>query len=337
MTVGPDTNGKSGWAAIQSHLDRHYGATEPLHWGTMIGFRVGGPDPLDGISAYPIKPASGSSYWHYVSFGMCELYEKESDILEQSGWGYEFTMRLRAEDLGDPLWVCVLLQQLARYVYRTGNTFASNEHVDFQRPLTDAFETDMSALIIVEDPLLGSIETPNGGLQFLQLFAITADEVEAVRSWNLEKMVSLFRSDNPLLISDMKRPSIMTDPQYRQAIRSGVQKDGSSCGFYYFTDMSWENGSNLRTLALTAKEAQAFQGLLAGRTLQGREASIDGGGGQIDVLPSDTSCFEANGAENHFVLRLSQEAAKNMINVLGQKGQSVSLPDVPNLLIYIKK
>ncbi|MFO0924201.1 MAG: hypothetical protein U0905_17125 [Pirellulales bacterium] len=41
-----------GWDAIDGRLREVYGDQEPQHWGTLIKHMLGGPDPLDGISAY---------------------------------------------------------------------------------------------------------------------------------------------------------------------------------------------------------------------------------------------------------------------------------------------
>ena len=40
-----------GWDAIDAPLKAIYGEQEPMHWGTVISARLGGPDPIDGIRA----------------------------------------------------------------------------------------------------------------------------------------------------------------------------------------------------------------------------------------------------------------------------------------------
>ncbi|MFV2172583.1 suppressor of fused domain protein [Actinomadura sp. LOL_016] len=59
---------------------------------TIHKWTLGGPDPLDGISVYP--RADPVPHWHFVSYGMSELYEKTSSNADESGWGFEFTFRL---------------------------------------------------------------------------------------------------------------------------------------------------------------------------------------------------------------------------------------------------
>ena len=63
-----------GWDAITNEFDRIYpGQTNPKHYAPMIKYEFGGNDPLRGISVYD----AGDS-WHFVSYGLTELYEKKS-------------------------------------------------------------------------------------------------------------------------------------------------------------------------------------------------------------------------------------------------------------------
>src|SRR5215467_4168257 len=102
----------SGWDAITAALDKLYPGQEPRHWGTLIPYSLGGPDPLPGLSAYLHEDESGVAHWHFVSFGMSELYEKESEEPDISGWGFEFTFRLKAKagQTEPPKWPLGFLQ-----------------------------------------------------------------------------------------------------------------------------------------------------------------------------------------------------------------------------------
>jgi hypothetical protein len=51
---------------------------------------LGGNDPLDGISVY-----DGGDFWHFVTYGFSDLYEKETKDPEWSGFGFELTMKLK--------------------------------------------------------------------------------------------------------------------------------------------------------------------------------------------------------------------------------------------------
>ncbi|MCA3839667.1 MAG: suppressor of fused domain protein, partial [Burkholderia sp.] len=49
---GADDDAAPGWDAIDGALARLYPGQEPKHYGTLVKWRIGGPDPLDGISVW---------------------------------------------------------------------------------------------------------------------------------------------------------------------------------------------------------------------------------------------------------------------------------------------
>lgn len=164
-----------GWEAIDESLRPLYGSQKPLHWGTLLGYRLGGPDPLDGISAY--RREEPVPHWHFVSYGLSELYEKESKDLELSGYGFELTFRL-ARSLGEstpPVWVLNFLQNLARYVFETGNTFGRGHHMSANGPIALDVQTAIRAVVFDLDPEVPSKNTPHGELDFLQVIGVTLD------------------------------------------------------------------------------------------------------------------------------------------------------------------
>ncbi len=72
-----------GWDAIHGSLQGVYGDQEPQHWGTLISYSLGGPDPLDGISAYSCKDG-GADHLHFVTFGYSSLYYDEESVARTS-------------------------------------------------------------------------------------------------------------------------------------------------------------------------------------------------------------------------------------------------------------
>ncbi|MEH1167341.1 suppressor of fused domain protein [Micromonospora sp. CPCC 205539] len=222
------TSDAPGWEAIDARLDVLYPDVEPKHYGTLHRFALGGPDPLDGISFYPRD--SPVSHWHIVSYGMSELYAKESDNPEESGWGFEFTFRVTRdiEDTDPPMWAANMLQNLARYVYSSGNWFESGHHMDANGPIWQDYETAVTALAFVEDPELGTIPTPHGQMQFLQVVGLTGDEYEAVQQWTTEGVLGLLAERAPLLVTDLDRPSLTDDAAVRAVIEAGRAHDDIS-------------------------------------------------------------------------------------------------------------
>ena len=57
-----------GWDAIDSRLHDVYPGQEPKHWGTAIKHMLGGPDPIDGISAYQCFDGD-REHLHFCTYG----------------------------------------------------------------------------------------------------------------------------------------------------------------------------------------------------------------------------------------------------------------------------
>src|SRR6476660_5648596 len=114
-----------GWDAINTLLREVYGDQVPMHWGTLIRYTLGGRDPLDGISAYQCTDG-GIDHLHFVTYGYTSLYYDEAAVGgDFSRFGFEMTFRLASTlpPAEQPIWVCNLLQNLARYVFKTGKWF----------------------------------------------------------------------------------------------------------------------------------------------------------------------------------------------------------------------
>ncbi len=157
-----------GWGAIDEAFLRVYpGQEERKHFGTLIPWRLGGPDPLDGISVY-----DGGDCWHFVTYGLSELYEKESDDPKWSGFGMEFTMRLKKncceDEEAEIRCVCGNFQNLIYTGQKNG--------IDVRQ---------MSALtgfITVPDTLVRGIDTPNGHVDFVEFIGATDAELLKIQS-----------------------------------------------------------------------------------------------------------------------------------------------------------
>ena len=118
-----------GWDAITNECERVYpNQKNPKHYGTLVSYRLGGNDPLDGISVY-----DGGDYWHFVTYGLSELYDKESDIEEVSGYGMEFTFKLKKDNYeneeNEIQCVCGILQSIARITFTKGELFNVYEYL----------------------------------------------------------------------------------------------------------------------------------------------------------------------------------------------------------------
>ncbi len=169
-----------GWDSIVEKFQKLYpGQEDVLHFGALIPYILGGNDPLDGISIY-----DGGDFYHFVTFGFSEVYEKESENLEYSGYGFELTLKLKKNpNIDDHELKCMagVLQSLARYVFQSGAIFSPNEYIYTKQTtgMDSNGKSKITGFITTLDEA-GEIDSPNGKVQFVQLIGMTDKELKCV-------------------------------------------------------------------------------------------------------------------------------------------------------------
>ncbi len=177
--------------------------------GTLIKHMLGGPDPLDGISAYRCSDG-GRDHLHFVSYGYTSLYYDEDSVGgDYSRFGFEMTFRLANSNLDDdePIWVCNLLQNIARYVFDSGKWFEQYHWIPANGPIRADYDTDIVGLAFLNDPSLDPIDSPHGRVEFIQAFGVTQSELDGFKSKKetAEAVIERHRQTNPLLVTDLHR------------------------------------------------------------------------------------------------------------------------------------
>lgn len=272
----------AGWDAITEALAVLYGLQQPVHWGTVQKYMVGGEDPLDGVSAF-----DAGDHWHYVSFGLSELYKTPGGPAEErSGWGFELTFRLRKDGDAPPVWPVGLLQTLARYVFRSGNAFDAGHKMGLNGPI-GGLDTALGSIVFAADPELPPIDTENGRLRFLQAVGITDDERLAASAWDAKKLVALAAEYSPLLVTDPRRESWLSDPAFRDAWDRGRQADGSSTQIELVTQLAWRLDGGTPVITIGAISVPAIGLVLAGRIPFGRGYTLASATTGVLFLPTD--------------------------------------------------
>lgn len=211
----------SGWLAIDKALEYFYPEGGERHYGTLVKYEFGGEDPLDGFNIYDNDEQA--FHRHIISYGMSDLYDnpeaRENDL---SKWGCEFTMRVipyqgdgAAEAANgrkvehEPYWVMNLMQNLARYVFQTGNRFDAYHFVPTNSPIRTGSDTKLVGIAFVPDARLESITTSNGQVQFLQLIGLTQKELDWLwqepTTSRVKELIDKMRADNPMLLVDLER------------------------------------------------------------------------------------------------------------------------------------
>lgn len=191
-----------GWDSIEKAFARLYPGQKPRHWAhngvhRMHDLQNPPENPLDGVSIY-----DGGAFWHYVGFGLSDLYAKESKG-DWSGFGYELTFRLAkaGTEQDPPLWPIDVLISLARAQF-AGSDFAPG-HTVKTGPIDGGSETRLTALLLVEDPGFELQDTPHGKLAFLQLVGIEAETRERALRVGSAEIIAELRVRDPELVTRM--------------------------------------------------------------------------------------------------------------------------------------
>lgn len=173
---------KDGWDAITELCNEVYpDQKNPKHYGTLISWKLGGNDPLNGISVY-----DAGDYWHFITYGLSELDEKKSDIEDISGYGMEFTLKLKKDNYeneeNEIRCICSILQAIARITVTKGEIFNAYEYLYTGQ--TDGIDcnkrSNITGFITIPDDKFHEIDTPNGRLNFVEFVGVTDNELKAI-------------------------------------------------------------------------------------------------------------------------------------------------------------
>jgi hypothetical protein len=309
-----------GWDVISSALEALYPGQEPRHFGTILSYRLGGTDPLDGISVY--RSEEGQPHWHFVTFGLSELYAKESTDPDISGYGFELTFRLvcAADVTEPPSWALNFLQNLARYVFKSGNVFDDGHWMTANGPIALNENTQICSMGFVEDPQLSGLATSNGRLKFLQIVGLTIEEEQAAKRWSTRKLLDVLLPSIPLWVTDLHRESLMNEPDIAAQVVHGLSIDGSSQGYTYTDVLQIEVKKRLLRksvfqVTLGARQVAQLRELLPLRLPFARSFAVVGPDFQLVFNPAAQSCVAMNGN----ALNVDLSSATDLLNVLPDK------------------
>ncbi len=125
------------------------------------------------------------------------------------------------------------------------------------------------------------METPNGRLQFIQVVGITNDEELAIKQWAALKALDVFQRKLPLLITDLNRNSLLSDPEVKRVLAAGAAADGSNTSALFIDQLGWAEErrllrSPLIKITLGARQIREFISLLPYRVPYERSLELVG-------------------------------------------------------------
>ncbi|MBY0460039.1 MAG: suppressor of fused domain protein, partial [Gemmataceae bacterium] len=337
----PDPPESRGWDAISAACDRLYpDQPEPLHSAPPLHppFSDG---LIYGISIY--RAADPSPHWHFVTFGFSELYEKESDDPDVSGWGFELTFRLTrvAEEDAPPNWALNFLDNLGKYVRRSGNPFGSGHILDLNGPIAWGTDTLIRAIAFTTDSQLGAIDTPNGRVEFLQIVGLTTDEHDACSDWHTTPILDLLRESNPLLVTDLDRASTLADPAVKARAEAGIDTEGSQSPLIYVSVAGWKvagrGKSRTATATLGARAVGSLLPKLRSRLAHGRSFALIGREQLVSFRPGSTNGWQPDAEhENTLAVNLTPALLAKVRETLKPVRGRYEWPELPGFVLQVE-
>jgi hypothetical protein len=212
-----------GWKAIDDACAIVHPGALPHQFTSDTAYDLDSRNPLPAVCVWETLTAQ----WHYVTYGLSELFEKSSPHAEVSGFGFELGLRLPKVASGvdgeqrPPTWPLALLQGIGHYVMSGHGELDTGHVVDLAGPITgsDALPTALEGVVCVPDVQLGKVDTQFGSVLFLLLVGLTRDELEVMGGWDLARKVGLVTELVPDGHTDLARRSWRTDPRKQAVFR----------------------------------------------------------------------------------------------------------------------
>lgn len=326
-------NDAPGWAAIDAALAPIYGEVEPFHYGTIVPFGAGGEDPLHGISVY--HRAEPSPHFHYVTYGFSDLWGDGERGGDFSKFGFELTFRLAcaAEKHEPPAWPLSFLQNIARYVFKSGNHFEAGHHVNCNGPIALEEDTEIGFIAFANDPELGTIDTEYGRVEFLQIVGLCADEYETIKHWRTDRFLAILERQYPLLVTDLSRKSILNDDAILQEVAEAASKEGSLQTTVRTMDLTFTATEQTANVKLPANVVGDLLLMIDNQIPTGDTCSVIGGEQAIVWAAADANLWQV--ADNVLKIELTVDLAVTIRQTLRIERGEYRWPELPGLTLEV--
>lgn len=306
--------------ALVAELGRRYPGRSVRHWPAEVSWEDGGTSPFDDVIAVDV--AAPVPHWAYVGVGLGDL-------------GFEPTFRLRKDGAEPPEWPVEVLRNLGRYVLGTGNRIKARDWMPLHKPMTWAVPTELTALVFTHDADLGPLDNDGIEVRFVQVVGVTDDELEAIKAWDVDRALDLWRPRHPHLVVDPGRRSLLVeDPELAAVMAEGARTEGSGSSAVWLSRLHWradDQGAVTVVIGLgeVAEVAQAFRRRLP----FGRELLV--ADGQQSVLFQATEVARVVPGEARVTVGLPPDAVAWLVAALRPLRATLRPRTVPGLTIEL--
>lgn len=213
-----------GWQALDQRFSSLHPGAQPHQFSSATPYQLDSLHPLPAITVWEaVSNREGTPMWHYLSYGLSELFEKTTQDPEHSGLGYELTFAIARTPDQDrpPAWALSMMQGLAAHLLKGELSLDTGSLVAMGRSLLgDSAQDDRpSGCVCVPDPVAGIMTGPFGRVLFLRLLGLCKDELELCEKLELAPKIDMLAELAPEAITDPTRSPWSKDEQKAKILR----------------------------------------------------------------------------------------------------------------------
>lgn len=268
------------------------------------------------------------------------------------GYGFELVLRLprTPTQQAPPEWATELLRMLARYVRSSGARLKVHDSFDLQTsiaraPFPEAARKDQPAsslvgLVFALDPEIGEVRLRKGRVRYLTVYGVHGDESRVVQGWTAAKFLELVRARDPFLVTDIRRPSWMSDRHFAEEVEAGSRQDGSALTVMPVVGLGYDIDDEGRlTVGFHGTSIEAVIGMIRRRLVFGRPFWLHTRKGDgydaivaIKFVPSDDEGFDSDDGPK-VTVRISRGKAARLGDALSN---GVPFKELPWLRVVVQ-
>lgn len=249
--------------------------------------------------------------------------------------GAELALRVlrQKDEAAPPAWALSLLGTLATRTLAGDLRADPDQCVQLAQGVAPGTGTDLVALACAADPELPAVVTPHDTVPVRLVVPLTADEARVLREWSPAGLLEVLAKVDPLLVTDLERPSLLSSPRARALIEQRVDREGSSLSAMTAAKSQVVRAGDKVTWTLSADAVDAVVSLLKGRTAHRRPFSVVSGASRVHVLSADAPRVEVKAKE--LTLGVSQVAARQLRAQLRARPGTYSVEVLPNFAVAV--
>lgn len=281
--------------------------------GTVVG-------NTEGVSIRSGAVARGRPHWHLLTEGLA---------------GYELSLRVQREkeEFGPPAWAVTLLSTLITRAKKGDLAPDADQVLVLAQGVAPGTDSELSGVIFTPDPEASAVVTDHDSLPVMAAVPVTRDETRTVREWSPTGLVDVLGKVDPLLITLLDRPSLLSSPRARLMIEQRMEKEGSSLSTMTASNSMASKSGDLVTWRLSVDGVGTFCSLLKGRIAHQRPFSVVSGASRVEVVNGDPSTAEFK--KRQLTLRLTLVAARQLRSLLRSKPGSYTFDLLPNFALTV--